>query len=397
MADAYVPKPVAPMMPRTLFNEDHEAFRATARRFFETEIAPHHEKWEEQQHLDRNLWNKAGELGLLCPTMPEEYGGSGVDRLFSMIMMEEQARVGDSASGFSLHSDIVANYILNFGNDAQKQHWLPKMASGEAVTAIAMTEPGTGSDLAAVRTRAVEHDDHWVLNGSKTYISNGFLAGLVIVAARTNPEASHEIGLFLVEDGWEGFERGRNLKKLGLPSQDTAELFFDDVKVPKENVLGDPRGGFRTMMTNLAEERLIGSVGFMARAEHAFRETMEFIMERRAFGQAIGTFQNSRFKMASARTELDAAWALTDHCVREHLNGELSAEMAAEVKLFTSEVEGRVVDECLQLHGGAGYMEEYAISRMYADARISRIYAGTSEIMREIIGRGLGLDDRKRN
>ena len=217
------------------------------------------------------------------------------------------------------------------------------------------------------------------------------------MAARTNPAASHEIGLFLVEDGMEGFARGRNLKKLGLESQDTAELFFDNVKVPKDNVLGDPRDGFRIMMMNLAEERLIGAVGFAARAERAFEVTMEYILERRAFGRPIGTFQNSRFKMASLRTELDAAWALTDHCAREHLAGRLSAEMAAEAKLFTSEVEGRVVDECLQLHGGAGYMDEYEISRLYRDARISRIYAGTSEIMREIIGRGLGLDERNLN
>jgi acyl-CoA dehydrogenase len=287
--------------------------------------------------------------------------------------------------------------MQHVASDEQRDRYMPGIVSGETILAIAMTEPGTGSDLAGIKTRAVEQDDHWVLNGSKTYISNGFLAGLIIVAARTNPEATHEIGLFLVEGDAEGLSRGRNLNKMGLPSQDTAELFFDNVKVPKANVLGDPKQGFRIMMKNLAEERLIGAAGFMARAEHAFNITMEFIMERRAFGRAIGTFQNSRFKMASMRTELDAAWALTDHCVREHLDGELSAEMAAEVKLYTSEVEGRVVDECLQLHGGAGFMDEYEISRLYRDARISRIYAGTSEIMREIIGRGLGLDDRQRN
>ena len=274
---------------------------------------------------------------------------------------------------------------------------MPGVVTGDKILAIAMTEPGTGSDLAGIKTRAVDEGDHWVLNGSKTYISNGFLTNLVLVAARTNPDATHEVGLFWVEEGMPGFERGRNLKKVGLESQDTAELFFDDVKVPKENVLGNPKCGFKTMMMNLAEERLIGAVGFVARAEHAFSITMEFIMERRAFGRAIGTFQNSRFKMASLRTELDAAWALTDHCVQEHMEGRLSAEMAAEAKLYTYEVEGRVVDECLQLHGGAGYMDEYEISRLYRDARISRIYAGTSEIMREIIGRGLGLDERQRN
>lgn len=385
------------MLKRTIYDEEHEIFRKSVRAWAEKEVFPNSEKWREEGCVSREIWKRAGEEGFLCMYADEKYGGLGLeDFRYDMILIEE---IGTREAGFflGLHNRIAGPYMQHYANDEQRDRYMPGIVSGDTILAIAMTEPGTGSDLAGIKTRAVEMDDHWVLNGSKTYISNGFLAGLVIVAAKTNPDASHEVGLFLVEDGMEGFSRGRNLKKMGLESQDTAELFFDDVKVPKSNVLGDPKGGFKTMMLNLAEERLNGAVGFVARAERAFEITMEFIMDRRAFGKPIGTFQNSRFKMASMRTEIDAAQALVDHCVREHLKGELSAEMASEAKLFTSEVEGRVVDECVQLHGGAGYMEEYEISRLYRDARISRIYAGTSEIMREIIGRGLGLDDRKRN
>ncbi|MZR13904.1 acyl-CoA dehydrogenase [Maritimibacter sp. DP07] len=384
-------------MKRTIYDEEHEIFRKSVRSWAEKEVFPHSEKWREDGCVSREIWKKAGDEGFLCMYADEKYGGLGVeDFRYDMILVEE---IGTREAGFflGLHNRIAGPYLQHYASDAQRDKYMPGCVSGDTILAIAMTEPGTGSDLAGIKTRAVEMEDHWVLNGSKTYISNGFLAGLVIVAAKTNPEASHEVGLFLVEDGMEGFSRGRNLKKMGLESQDTAELFFDDVKVPKENVIGDPKSGFKTMMLNLAEERLNGAVGFVARAERAFEITMEFIMERRAFGRPIGTFQNSRFKMASMRTEIDAAQALVDHCVREHLKGELSAELAAEAKLYTSEVEGRVVDECVQLHGGAGYMEEYEISRLYRDARISRIYAGTSEIMREIIGRGLGLDERRRN
>ncbi|GHF35563.1 acyl-CoA dehydrogenase family protein [Seohaeicola zhoushanensis] len=385
------------MIRRTIYDEEHEIFRKTVRAWADKEVYPHSQAWREAGSVSREVWKSAGEQGFLCMFADERYGGLGLqDFRYDMILCEE---IGPRESGLflGLHNRIVGPYLHRFASDDQRERYMPGVVSGDCILAIAMTEPGTGSDLAAIRTRAVEMDDHWVLNGSKTYISNGFLADLVVVAARTNPDRAHEIGLFLVETGSPGFSRGRNLKKMGLESQDTAELFFDNVKVPKANVLGDPRAGFKTMMMNLAEERMIGAVGFVARAERAFAITMDYIMERRAFGRPIGTFQNSRFKMASMRTELDAAWALTDHCVREHMEGRLSAEMAAEAKLFTSEVEGRVVDECLQLHGGAGYMDEYEISRLYRDARISRIYAGTSEIMREIIGRGLGLDDRGRN
>ncbi|MBR9650673.1 acyl-CoA dehydrogenase family protein [Thalassobius aquimarinus] len=382
-------------MKRTLYDEEHEIFRNSVRKWAQAEVFPHIEEWREAGCVSREVWRKAGEQGFLCMYADEKYGGLGLDDFrYDMILCEE---INPREPGFfiGLHNRIVGPYLHKLGSEEQRERFMPGIVSGETVLAIAMTEPGTGSDLGGVKTRATDMGDHWLLNGSKTYISNGLLAGLVVVAARTGE--GHEIGLFLVEEGMEGFERGRNLKKMGLKSQDTAELFFDNVKVPKENVLGDPKRGFKTMMMNLAEERIIGALGFVARAEYAFGITKDYVMERRAFGQPVGTFQNSRFKMASMRTELDAAWALTDHCAREHLAGELSAEMAAEAKLYTSEVEGRVVDECLQLHGGAGFMDEYEISRLYSDARISRIYAGTSEIMREIIGRGLGLDERGRN
>lgn len=383
------------MLKRTIYDEEHEIFRNSVRKWAEAEVFPHIEDWRDAGCVSREVWRKAGEQGFLCMYADEKYGGLGLDDFrYDMILCEE---INPREPGFfiGLHNRIVGPYLHKLGTEEQRERFMPGVVSGDTILAIAMTEPGTGSDLGGVKTRATDMGDHWVLNGSKTFISNGLLAGLVVVAARTGD--GHEIGLFLVEEGMEGFERGRNLKKIGLKSQDTAELFFDNVKVPKENVLGDPRKGFKTMMMNLAEERIIGALGFVARAEYAFGITMDYVMDRRAFGQPIGTFQNSRFKMASMRTELDAAWALTDHCAREHLSGQLSAEMAAEAKLYTSEVEGRVVDECLQLHGGAGYMDEYEISRLYSDARISRIYAGTSEIMREIIGRGLGLDERRRN
>lgn len=385
------------MIRRRLYEEEHEIFRQTVRRWAETEVFPHGEQWRAEGMVSREVWRSAGAQGFLCMYADEKHGGLGLDDFrYDMILSEE---IGPREPGLyiPLHNRIVGPYIYRSGTDEQRDRFMPGVISGECVLAIAMTEPGAGSDLAGIRTRAEDRGDHWLLNGSKIYISNGLLAGLVVVAARTDPERPHAIGLFLVEDGLPGFRRGRKLKKLGLHSQDTVELFFDDVKVPKTNLLGDPADGFKLMMKNLAEERLMGSVGFLAHAEHAFDITMDFITERRAFGQAIGTFQNSRFRMAELRTQLDAGWTLIDHCAREHLDGALTAEMAAEAKLFASEVEGRVADECLQLHGGAGYMDEYEISRIFADARISRIYAGSSEIMKEIIGRNLGLDDRKRN
>lgn len=383
------------MLPRLIFEPEHHQFRDAVRRWAEAEVFPHGAAWRAAGSVSAEVWRQAGAQGFLCPFAAEEHGGLGLDDIrYDMILTEE---LNPREPGFfiALHNRIVGPYLQKFASPAQQALFLPGVVSGETILAIAMTEPGTGSDLAAIRTRAEDKGDYWLLNGSKTYISNGLLAGLVVVAARTGP--GHEIGLFLVEAGMEGFRRGQPLQKLGLKSQDTAELFFDDVKVPKTHVLGDPAKGFKMMMTNLAEERLIGAAGFVARAERALAITLDYVQERRAFGQAIGMFQNTRFQLASLRTEVDAAQALVDQCAMAHLGGQLTAELAAEAKLFSSEVEGRVVDGCLQLFGGAGYMEEYEISRLYADARISRIYAGTSEIMREIIGRGMGLDGRNRN
>lgn len=385
------------MIRRRLYEEEHEIFRQTVRRWAEDEVFPYGESWREDGMVSREVWRSAGAQGFLCMYAEEKHGGLGLDDFRYDMILSEEIGLREPGLYIPLHNRIVGPYLFRSGSDEQRDRFMPGVVSGDCVLAIAMTEPSAGSDLAGIKTRAEDKGDHWLLNGSKTYISNGLLAGLIVVAARTDPDSSHAIGLFLVEDGMPGFTRGRKLKKLGLHSQDTAELFFDDVKVPKENVLGDPTQGFKLMMRNLAEERLMGSVGFLAHAERAFDLTMEFITERRAFGRAVGTFQNSRFTMAELRTQLDAAWAFIDHCAQEHLEGALSAEMAAEAKLLASEVEGRVADEGLQLHGGAGYMDEYEISRVFADARISRIYAGSSEIMKEIIGRKLGLDDRKRN
>jgi alkylation response protein AidB-like acyl-CoA dehydrogenase len=383
-------------MQRLIFEEEHEMFRDAARSFMINEIQPHGEKWREQGIVDREAYLKAGEQGLLLMWADEKYGGAGVkDFRYEQILMEELTRFGDVGFFLWLHSRLVAPYIDEFGTEEQKDRWLPKCVSGETILAIAMTEPGAGSDLASIRAKAEDKGDHFLLNGAKTYISNGILADLVIVAARTDPENKRGISLFVVERGMAGFERGANLAKIGLKSQDTAELFFNNVKVPKENLLGQLHRGFYHMMHGLVEERLLAAVGFLANAEAAFEVTMEYIQERHAFGQPIAAFQNARFRMADMRTEIDIAQAFVDQCVLQHNDGKLSAEDAAKAKLFTSEVEGRVTDECLQLHGGAGYMDEYPISRMYTAARVSRIYAGSSEIMREIIARSIGLDPRK--
>ncbi len=383
-------------MKRLIFEEEHDMFRDSVRSFMINEVQPHGEKWREQGIVDREAYLKAGEQGLLLMWADEKYGGAGVsDFRYEQILMEELTQHGDAGFFLWLHSRLVAPYIEEFGTDEQKQRWLPKCVSGESILAIAMTEPGAGSDLASIRAKAEDKGDHFLLNGAKTYISNGILADLVIVAARTDPESKRGISLFVVERGMDGFERGANLAKMGLKSQDTAELFFNNVKVPKENLLGQLHRGFYHMMHGLVEERLLAAVGFIANAEAAYEVTMEYIRERHAFGQPIAAFQNTRFKMADMRTEIDVAQAFVDQCVLQHNAGKLSAEDAAKAKLFTSELEGRVTDECVQLHGGAGYMDEYPISRMFTAARVSRIYAGSSEIMREIIARSIGLDPRK--
>ncbi|HLY56920.1 MAG TPA: acyl-CoA dehydrogenase family protein, partial [Stellaceae bacterium] len=348
--------------------------------------------------VDRQAWLKAGETGLLLLWADEKYGGAGIaDLRYDQVLLEEWMRFGEGGFYVPLHNRLVGPYLDKLCTEEQKARFLPGCVRGETILAIAMTEPNAGSDLAGMRTHAEDKGDHWLLNGSKTFISNGILADLVVVAAKTDPENPRTIGLFLVERGMEGFGRGRKLKKIGMQAQDTAELFFNDVRVPKANELGDPQRGFQSLMHFLAEERLLGSIRFQAQAERAFEITLEFVKDRKLFGQTLGDFQNTRFVMASLRTELDMAQAFVDHCVQSALDGELTADVAAELKLATSEIQWRVADQCLQLHGGAGYMTEYEIARIFTEARVSRIYAGSSEVMRELIGRSLGLDPRKKS
>lgn len=384
------------MIKRTIFETEHEQFRDSVRRFFQKEIAPHAERWREQGYVDRIAYQKAGEHGLLLPWADEKYGGAGVkDFRYEQIVYEENIRHGEIGFYINLHSGLVAPYIGQLGNEEQKMRYLPGCIRGDIILGVAMTEPGSGSDLAGMRTSAKDCGDHWLLNGSKTYISNGQIGDLFVVAARTVPDQRYGIGLFLVEAGMEGFHRGKRLSKMGLKAQDTSELFFDNVRVPKENVLGDPTQGFSYLARFLCGERLIAAVGAMASAQTAFDITLDYVKERQAFGRPIGSFQNSRFVMAELRAKLDATQIFVDHCVMAYNKGELTPDLAAEVKLLSTELEWEVMDACVQLHGGAGYMEEYRICRMFNDARVGRIFAGTSEIMKEIIGRNLGLGDPK--
>ncbi len=384
-------RPIANMLARNLFTAEHDAFRETVRKFYEKEVVPNIERCEQQQHVDRDLWNKAGALGLLCATMPEQYGGSGVDRLYSMILIEEQAYAMDSSTGFSLHSDIVANYLNNFGNENQKLTWLPKMATGEVVTAIAMTEPGTGSDLQAVRTTAVLDGDNYVINGSKIFITNGYLCDMVIVVCKTgsSDKGSANLSLLIVEADRAGFSKGKPLNKIGMKGQDTCELFFDNVRVPKENLLGIEGMGFMMLMKELAWERMLVAIICQAGAEAAFAHTVQYTKQRQAFGKPISAFQNTRFKLAELRTEIDFCRAYLDRCMQLQLEEKLGIDAAAAAKYKISEMFSKVVDECLQLHGGYGYMMEYPIARAYIDNRANRIYAGTNEIMKELISRSL--------
>ncbi|WP_290685864.1 MULTISPECIES: acyl-CoA dehydrogenase family protein [unclassified Haematobacter] len=383
------------MIRRRLFEPEHEIFRDSVRRWAEAEVYPHSERFREEGQVSPEVWRSAGAQGFLAMYADETYGGLGLDDFRYDMILTEELSARENGLYIPLHSRIVAPYIHRFGTEDQRARFMPGIVSGETVLAIAMTEPDTGSDLSGIRTKAEDRGDHWLINGSKTFISNGFLCGLVLVAARTGT-GRHDIGLFLVPADTPGFSRGRRLKKIGMKSQDTAELHFDNLRIPKDNLLGDPRGGFRMMIANLAEERLIGSVQFLSQAQRAFDITLDFVQGRKVFGKPVGQYQNSRFKMAEMRTRLDAVQAFVDHCAQEHLDGQLTPELAAEAKLIASETEGFVVDECVQLHGGAGFMEEYEIARLYTNARVSRIYAGSSEIMKEIIGRGLGLDDRVR-
>jgi len=384
-----VPNPMNAMIPRTLFSAEHEDFRRTARRFFEEEMAPHRDKWEEQQHIDRHLWNKAGELGLLCATMPEEYGGSGVDRLYSVIMMEEQARAGDSASGFSLHSDIVANYINNFASHELKQKWLPLMATGEAVGAIAMTEPGTGSDLQAVRTTAREDGDHYIVNGSKIFITNGYLCDIAVVVVKTGDPAkgAENISLLLVEANRPGFSKGKPLKKVGMKGQDTCELFFENVRVPKSNLIGMEGMGFIMLMKELAWERLMIGIICVSGCEQVLAHTLAYVRDRKVFGKPVAAYQNTKFKLAELRAQTQVARVFVDKCIELQLKGELQVDAAAAAKYWVSDLLSTVVDECVQLHGGYGFMLEYPVAQAYIDTRANRIYGGTNEIMKELISR----------
>ena len=373
------------------YTSEHQIFRESCRRFFEKEVTPFHMKWEEEGMVPRALWRKAGEQGLLGMTMPEEYGGAGADFLYSAILIEEQGRALASGPAFSLHNDIVVPYLLHYGSEEQKKKWIPKACSGELISAIAMTEPGTGSDLQAVKTNAVMDGNHWVINGSKTFISNGQLADLVIVVAKTDPKLGAKgTSLIAVETGTEGFKRGRNLEKIGMKAQDTSELFFDNVRVPSDNLLGPGTGmGFVQLMQQLPQERLVIAIQAIAAIEAALEHTIAYVKERKAFGKAIIDFQNTRFKLAELKTKALVARTFVDDCVARHLEGKLDVPTAAMAKYHTTDLQCALIDECLQFFGGYGYMWEYPIARLYADARVQKIYGGTNEIMKEVIGRTL--------
>jgi acyl-CoA dehydrogenase len=374
---------------RTVLREDHEQFRVQVRRFVEREIAPFHAQWEEQGLVPQSVWRKAGEAGLLCCTLPQPYGGGG-DFGHSAVVIEELARVNATGVGFSLHSDVVAPYLLAYGSEAQQQRWLPRMASGELIGAIAMTEPDAGSDVKAVRTHARVEGDHYVLNGQKTYISNGIHAGLVIVVAKTDPQlAAKGMSLLCVEDGMPGFSRSPPMRKIGLKGQDTAELFFQDVRVPLTNRLGEENKGFGYLMHQLAQERLIIAIRAAASIETFLDRTLAYTRDRKAFGQSVFSYQNTRFRLAEAKAQATMLRVFVDHCLELHLQGQLNAERAAMAKLNASEMQNKLLDEFLQMHGGQGYMVESGIGSAWVDARIARIYGGSNEIMKEIIARGL--------
>ena len=379
------------MLPRTLFSEEHEMFRASVRRFVEAEIAPHHRQWERDGQVSREVWQKAGAAGLLCASVPEAYGGPGGDFLMSAIAIEELARDGFTGPGFHLHSEIVAPYLVHYGTEEQKQKYLPAMVRGEIITAIAMTEPGAGSDLQAMRTTALRDGNQIALNGQKLYITNGIMADLVIVAAKTDPsEGAKGISLIMVETGTEGFTRGRNLEKIGWHAQDTGELFFDNCKVPAENLLGGEGRGFIQLVEQLPQERLLVAIRCAAVIEAALRWTVEYTSDRKAFGRPVIGFQNTRFELADIKAKAAMLRVFVDQCIELHLSDGLTADDAAMAKLTSTELMSEVLDRCLQLHGGMGYMWETPIARAWADNRMARIAGGSSEIMKEIIGRTLG-------
>ena len=374
------------MIARTIFNEELDLFRKAVRDFFAKEIIPHHDQWEEQGHISREAWLKTGEQGFLLTEVPEEFGGAGVDFRYSAILMEELAHSGCSGPGFALHSDIVAPYILHQANDEQKKRWLPRMASGELISAIAMTEPGTGSDLQAVMTSAKKDGDDYLINGSKTFITNGYMCDLVIVVVKTG---DNEISLIMVEADREGFTKDKPLKKIGMKAQDTCQLYFDNVRVPQSNLLGVEGAGFMYLMQELPQERLLVAIIAIATAEEAYNRTVQYVQEREAFGRPIAKFQNTRFKLAEMLSEIQMGRIFIDKCIELHLKQELDVPTAAMAKYTMTELQCKVVDECVQLHGGYGYMWEFWIARAYVDSRAQRIYAGTNEIMKEIISRSI--------
>ncbi|WP_292998050.1 acyl-CoA dehydrogenase family protein [Nevskia sp.] len=378
------------MFKRTLFSSEHELFRDTVRKFIEREIAPHHAKWEHDGIVPRDLWLKAGEAGMLCCTIPEEYGGLGLDYLFDVVVFEEMARSGFTGPGFLIHCDLVATYVKSFGTEEQKQQWLPKMVSGEAIGSLGMTEPHAGSDLKAIRTRAVRDGDDYIINGQKVFISNGQLCDVLVLATKTDSEAgSKGVTLFLVDTKTPGFKRGKNLEKLGMKAQDTSELFFEDMRVPASCMLGREGEGFKLMMTKLAQERLAQAIRSATVAETLIEMTVDYTANRKAFGTTIGAFQNTQFKLAELHTEAVIGRVFTDHCIAKFMAGELDEVDAAMAKMWLSNLHCKCADECLQLFGGWGYMWEYPISRAFADSRIVKIAGGSIEVMKLIIGRSL--------
>ncbi len=380
-------------MRRTIFTEEHEQFRQMVRTFLEKECVPHMPEWLEAGMVSREAWRKAGELGLLGWEVPPEYGGLGIkDFRYSVIIAEEIAATGTQGLALGLHNDVVAPYLIDLTTADQRRRWLPRFVSGELLVALAISEPGAGSDVKRLSATARRDGGHYILNGTKTFISGGILANLVIVAARTDPEAGHKgMSLLVVEDGFAGFERGRKLDKIGQRASDTAELFFRDVRVPAGNLLGEEGRGFYYLMRNLPQERLGIAIYAIAQAERAFRVTGEYARDRQAFGRPIGTFQVNRFALAEIKTKLDVARAYLDRCVQAALQGELTAQEAAGAKWWATELQWEIVDRCLQLHGGYGYINEYEIARLWRDARVQRLYGGTTEIMKEIVGRSLGF------
>jgi len=385
------------MIERSLFREEHQMFRETVRRFVEKEIVPYHAQWEKDGIVPRELWLKAGEQGLLCCTVPEEYGGLGLDYLFDVVVFEELWRAGASGPGFLIHTDLVATYILSFGTEEQKKKWLPKMVTGEAIGSLGMTEPHAGSDLKAIKTRATRDGDDFVINGQKVFISNGQSCDILVCATKTDKDAGAKgVTLFLVEGDREGFRRGRNLEKLGMHAQDTSELFFDNVRIPASNMLGEEGQGFAIMMTKLSQERLAQAVRSATVAETIIEWTVDYTMGREAFGKTIFDFQNTQFKLAELKTQATAARVFTDKCIELFMAGKLDPVDAAMVKMITTELHCKAADECLQLFGGWGYMWEYPIARAYADARITKIAGGSIEIMKMIIARQMATEARAR-